>query len=292
MRAERRSPHTIEARGYALAKLQGFLRTRGELPGPREVTREDIRDFIAWMLMPGRSAKTARDRYGDLRRWFRWLVEEGELDAGAFPMAGMRPPDVPIAGPPPLAAEVIRRMLDVCAGRDFAGRRDTALIRFAADTGARRGEIALMTASVHDLDLDARSARLVGSGGRARRVSLGDELVRDLDRYLRAREAHPHAGDRVPVALVGEEAPALWIGIRGPMTGSGIHQTLRARAREAGVEERVFAHALRATAADALLVGGASDEAVMSAMGWESPAMLRRHARRRELARARAGDGS
>jgi integrase/recombinase XerC len=289
MRAEHLSPHTIEARGYALAKLQGFLRGRGELPNPCEVPREDIQDFMAWMGEAGKSAKTARDRFGDLRRWFRWLEEEGELDHVPNPMAGMKAPHVPEADPPVLTVDVIRRMLDTCTGRDFASRRDTALIRFAADTGARRGEMALQTISQHDLDLDAQAARLVGKGRKIRVVSIGDKLVRDLDRYLRARDAHPHARDRLPVALLrNEEAPALWLGVRGPMTGSGIYQTLRARAQQAGIEERVFAHAFRSTAADMLLDDGASDDAVMTLMGWDSLTMLRRYTRRRRAERARA----
>lgn len=289
MRAENRSPHTVEARGYALAKLQGFLRSRGELPLPCDVTRDDVRAFMEWMLEPGKSAKTAKDRFGDIGRWFRWLVDEGEMDADAFPMTGMKAPDVPESNPPVLAAEVIRRMLAVCSGRDFTSRRDAALIRFAADTGARRGEMALMTTSHHDLDLDGQAARLVGKGKKVRVVSLGDKVVRDLDRYLRVRETHPHARDAIPVVLMrDEEAPGLWIGIRGPMTGSGIYQTLRARAREAGIEERVFAHAFRSTAADMLLDDGASDDAVMTLMGWESHTMLRRYTRRRRLERARA----
>lgn len=58
------------------------------------------------------------------------------------PMAHMRPPKVPfqlMAIPP---QEAIATLLKACAGVSFEDRRDAAIIRLMADTGARRQEIA------------------------------------------------------------------------------------------------------------------------------------------------------
>jgi integrase len=48
-------------------------------------------------------------------------------------------PDKPI---PVVPEDALRRLLAACAGKSFEARRDTALVTFLIDTGARRGEVA------------------------------------------------------------------------------------------------------------------------------------------------------
>jgi integrase len=47
----------------------------------------------------------------------------------------------------------LRRLLAVCAGKDFEACRDTAIITLLLDTGARSGEFAGLTLSDVDFDL-------------------------------------------------------------------------------------------------------------------------------------------
>ena len=94
---------------------------------------------------------TALNRYRGLQAFFTWVVAEGELDAS--PMAGMNPPHVPDEPPPVLTDDELRRLLKSCEGRDFADRRDAAILRLSLDTGARVAEAAgIMLPG--DLDLD------------------------------------------------------------------------------------------------------------------------------------------
>jgi site-specific recombinase XerD len=78
-----------------------------------------------------------------LHAFFKWMVAEGDLETN--PMERMKPPQLPeqpveVAGPEHLA-----RLLKTCEGRDFASRRDTAIILLLVDTGMRRAECAGMT---------------------------------------------------------------------------------------------------------------------------------------------------
>ncbi len=71
-----------------------------------------------------------------MRAFARWLAAEGELETNLA--------DLAVAGPKlvePLTEDQLRDMLRQCAGRTFADRRDTAIIRFMAETGARAGEV-------------------------------------------------------------------------------------------------------------------------------------------------------
>jgi site-specific recombinase XerC len=60
--------------------------------------------------------------------------------------------------------EHLARLLKACEGRDFAGRRDTAVILLLLDTGMRRAECAGLT--LDDVDLDQRIVWVLGKGRR------------------------------------------------------------------------------------------------------------------------------
>jgi integrase len=94
-------------------------------------------------------------------------------------------PDKPI---PVVPEDALRRLLAVCAGKSFEARRDTAMITFLIDTGARRGEIADLR--VADLDFDLDIALVLGKGRRERALPFGRTTAVALDRYLRVRARH------------------------------------------------------------------------------------------------------
>jgi site-specific recombinase XerC len=117
---------------------------------------------------------------------------------------------------PVLTEDQLRRLLKACDGRDFAARRDTAIIRLLIDTGLRRGECAGIM--LDDLDLDDQVVTVLGKGRRPRVLAYGRKTALALDRYLRARASHPHTA-----------LPNLWVGRNGAMTPSGVFQVVADR---------------------------------------------------------------
>jgi site-specific recombinase XerC len=113
-------------------------------------------------------------------------------------------------------AEHLARLLRACEGRDFASRRDTAIILLLVDTGIRRAECAGMT--LDDVDLDQRIVWVLGKGRRPRALPIGRKTAQALDRYLRTREGHRLA-----------HLPHAWVGRNGPMTPSGVYQVVHDR---------------------------------------------------------------
>jgi hypothetical protein len=75
------------------------------------------------------------------------MEDEGEVTDN--PMRRMKPPAVPDKPVGVLTEEHLKRLLAVCAGRDFKARRDTALIMLLLDSGGRLTEKgARMTSAV------------------------------------------------------------------------------------------------------------------------------------------------
>jgi site-specific recombinase XerD len=261
LRASRRAPKTRQNYLDAAGQLVEYLEEHGMPAAAAVVRREHVEAFLA-DLAETRSPSTVATRYRALQQFFKWLVEEGEADE--TPMRNMRPPTIPDAPVAVLSDDDLKRLLDTCAGRDFEQRRDAAIIRLLADTGMRRAELAGLR--FDDIDWAQDVAVVVGKGSRPRACPFGAKTAQALDRYLRERGKHGYA-----------QLDALWLGVRGEMTDSGIAQVIRRRGVEAGLGP-IHPHQLRHTFAHSWLAAGGNEGDLMRLAGWRSRQMLQRYA--------------
>ena len=186
LRASNLSPATIKTYAEATRLLAEFLTDKGMPTDLANIRREHLEVFVEDQLDRWKPA-TAANRFGGIRAFFNWAVEDGEIKSEANPMVNMRPPKVPEHPVPVLSIDDIKGLLKTCRGNDFLNRRDMAILRVFLTTGCRRSEVANLRYSHNnpernDTDLDGAFARVQGKGGRDRLVPLEKGTILALDK--------------------------------------------------------------------------------------------------------------
>jgi site-specific recombinase XerD len=260
LRATNRAPRTVQTYVLAVEQFASFL-TEHDFPTRlADIERRHVAEHLAW-LVDNRAAATAAQRYASLRQFFKWAVEEGELDAS--PMDGLRKPKVPDKPVPILGDEQLRDLLDACSGSSFEDRRDTAIIRLFIDTGARLSEIADL--KLDAVDLDRQQIVTVTKGQHLSVKYFGAKAAQALDRYERARRRHRYAA-----------LDWLWLARKGRLSPSGVSQAIKKRAKLAGIGH-VHPHQFRHTFAHRWLAEGGNEGDLVRLMGWKDRQMLSRY---------------
>lgn len=259
LRADGRAPSTVRAYVDAAERFASFAAGAGFPADLGRISPTHVEAFIADQLAR-HSVSTAATRFRCLQQFFGFAVAEGVL--AVSPMAGLSAPKAAAKPVSVFTSGELDALVGACEGRSFDDLRDAAIIWLFIDTGMRLSEMAGL--EVDGLDLDAQTVVITGTGGRTRTVGFGDRAAVAVDRYLRARRAHARA-----------EIRSLWLGVRGPLTDSGVAQLLKGRSLAAGVEV-MSAQRFRHTFAARWLADGGSESGLQVAGGWRARQQLAR----------------
>jgi len=267
LRAENLKDKTLVIYADAVMRLERFRVEQG-MPPITAMTAEHLREYFGSMQGVNAPA-TMNQRYRSLKRFFRWLLEEGEIRENA--MLRLRPPRVPDQIHEHYGKEALERVLKACGDRSWTSLRDRAAVLVLYDTGVRASELVGMR--IDDVNMDEQSIKVTGKGGKERLVPIGNAAAVALDKYLRKRPA--------------TVADYVWISTRGQtMTFNALRMCLRRRFLDAGVPFKGI-HAFRRAFAIAFLDAGGYAEDLQQIAGWNSLQMVQRYTKATASNRAR-----
>ena len=284
------SRHTVRAYNGDVQSLLEHAHRSG-IADPGALDLATLRGWLADQHQAGAARATLARRGAAARAFTAFAHRQGWLAVDPGPQLGT--PKAHRVLPQVLRRDEMSRVLAACedrAQRELAAGqrtaaalalRDVAVLELLYASAIRVSELCEL--DVGGLDLDRRTVRVLGKGGKERVVPVGVPAVRAVARWEKAGRP----------ALAGRQSgAALFLGARGgrldPRTARRIvHARLRsvgqdatgtarpngdAEARNADRVKDAGPHAIRHTAATHLLEGGADLRSVQEILGHSSPA--------------------
>ena len=255
MSAERgASPHTLDAYGRDLLDASGYL--GGHL------CASDGADLSGWLqslARDGLAASTQARKLSSLKRFFRFLFEEG--DRKDDPTSRLEGPKAARDIPDVLSREEVTALLKAC-GDDT---RLICLLELLYGAGLRVSELVSLTLGSLPRRRNRRweTAEIIirGKGGKERLCPLGAPALLALSEWLSERDDEKYGTGSAAFVFASR-------GKSGHLTRRRLGQLLTQLAEDANIDPaRVHPHALRHAYATHLLQGGADLRSVQTLLG-------------------------
>jgi integrase/recombinase XerC len=273
------SPHTVRAYESDLRQFLDHVgRSRGLSRtdvGPRDLTRQAIRGYLAALHAGGQSRATAARKLAAVRTFLRYLRREALITGD--PGAAVATPKREIRMPTHLTESEMVDLLAMPSVDEPLGRRDRAILELFYASGLRLSELAGL--DVGDVNLSGRMVRVLGKGGRERVVPFNKSAAAALRAYLPDRETfilgRTLAAGRRPVTAGRARARSrdarvdpLFVNYRGTrLSGRSIDRLVRRYVALCAERTGVSPHALRHSFATHLLQRGADLRSIQELLG-------------------------
>lgn len=301
------SPNTVRAYIADVRQFERFLvpasKEANEASGVAlaTVTSRHVRSWLAALHDLNRPTTQGR-KLASIRSFFQFLVHEEVVSCD--PTEGLPMPKTPRRPPRPLAVDDCYALLKQSPAIRARGKgrsaeeqrvqdehgalcelRDTALVEFLYGTGIRVGE--LVALDVRDLDLGSGQVRVLGKGRKERVVPIPKQAAIVLEQWLQARSRPGVLGEplfnTLPNPARASNASKTRK-LKKPTDASAnpakqkvkrlgdrdIRRILSARAKAAGIADRVHPHRLRHSYATHLLDMGADLREIQELLGHTS----------------------
>ena len=274
------SRHTVRAYDTDLSQLLAHLAAR-QTRKQSELTiahfdPDGARGYLEDLHERGISRTSAARHLATLRTFARYLMHEGLLEADPTALIGSPRRDQTL--PAHLGTADMDRLLQGPDAATPAGRRDRAILELFYASGLRLSE--LCDIDLEDVNLNRRSVRVRGKGGKERMVPFNTATA-DAIRGMMADHAAARAPRRrsngdvrtSPFAAAKTTRPTrprnpLFLSLRGArLTTRSVDRIVRRYAREAAIPQGISPHALRHTFATHLLRAGADLRVIQELLG-------------------------
>lgn len=256
------SPHTVRAYAADLGQFQAHVADEiGRAARLEDVDHLVIRAFLARLHRRGVKKVSAARKLATLRTFFRYLCREGILERN--PARALLSPRMERKIPTHLEESEVATLIEVPGETDSA-RRARAILELLYATGIRCAE--LVGLDLSDIDLGARTVRVLGKGSKERIIPFGQPASAALSAYFPARmNARPRSH-------------ALFVNARGGrLTDRWVRQIVTQRVRQVAMTRRLSPHSLRHSFATHLLERGADLRSIQELLGHASLSTTQRY---------------
>jgi len=248
LRLKNLAPRTIREYEHVIRNL--FRALKPPVESPTEVTTAQLRRYIASLQERGLAPKTVGFRVMVLKRFYRFLFDEGYIDAD--PSRRIPSPKVGKRLPKSLATDQIQKFFASFNEEVPIERRDKIFFELVYLCGLRMSEACNIR--VEDLDLDDSSLTILGKGSKERKLYLKPQLTVALKSYLE-----------------DQERGFLFPGYNGgPITTRQMGYRFKVYADRAGLPETATPHSFRHSIAVHYLMNGAPITFVQRLLGHAS----------------------
>ena len=242
------SPHTLRSYAADLTEFTRFLADE-RIGGLPEADTRAVRAYVARLHQRRLSKATIARKLAAVRSCFRFLARRAALPTN--PARQVRSPRLGRRLPSFLPVDEATVLLNAPPEPSAAGARDRALLELLYASGLRVAEGCGL--DLDDLDEARRTVRVVGKGDKERVVPVGETALEALAAHL---------------AMRGRRRGPLFLNARGGrLTPRSAHRIVRARARQAGIDQRVTPHTLRHSFATHMLGAGADLRLIQELLG-------------------------
>ena len=256
----RLAANTLEAYGRDVDQFLSFLAGHAggavTLATLKDLRGADIRAFMAQRRTESLGSRSLARMLSALKSFFRFLEREGVLASEALNV--IRTPKPPKSLPKALTVMEARQTISATEGmedRPWVAARDMAVLSLCYGAGLRIAEALALTGS----DLEARSLRVTGKGGKVRLVPLIDAVRKSVELYVSLCPFKPYPSD------------PLFRGVRGGVLSPRLIQLRVVQLRSAlGLPPSATPHALRHSFATHLLGRGGDLRAIQELLGHAS----------------------
>ncbi len=271
LETERRSPlSTRTTYARTLGELAATCEDLGLPLDARRMTLLTLRTFVARLFEKKNESATLAKKIATLRSFFRFLHRRGVI--ATSPAATLRAPKTPRPLPRFLTVDEAKRVVEAPAEDDARdprlAARDAAMLELLYGAGMRVSELAGLR--IGDVDLEARTARVLGKGRKERLVPFGAPAVRALRAWLDSRPAL--------VSARTDPADALFLGARGThLRVRQVQNVVRRYGALGAGRGDLHPHALRHSCATHLLDAGADLRGIQEMLGHASLGTTQRY---------------
>ncbi len=256
------SVRTGESYSRAVQQLADYLAStwgEGQAFAWERVDYATIRRYLAHLSRAKYAPTTIAARLAALKAFFRFLAREGvvQLNVAALARAPKRPKRLPSV----LDRGEVESILGAPDPTTPAGLRDRAVLELLYASGARVAELCGL--DMADVDLEHRTARVLGKRNKERTALFGEPCTAALRTYLRNGRPLLLAGNPA-----GEKETALLLSKSGRRLATGaVRSLVRKHVLAAETGQPATPHSFRHTFATHLLDNGADLRSVQALLG-------------------------